>query len=803
MPRENSKDLVAAARELRRSGRPEEAIELLAAGIGRHPNSRRLRAALGDAYSDVGESHPARDAYAAALAAPDDDFADPRNALFVKDRLACAETALGNIDAAVSLFDELLAECPEEKRFVMNKGVALRWGGRFREMRRLLRDYLRSAARPPWEEDENVAGVAFALCLCEARLGNFDESEALLFALVRKDPLGISNRAKFFRLFHIFARRPEAQERLGERYYDLLRQACGGFVPREISEDAELIRRTWAAARESDFFAAGKSYSLAQAFEFALLCDRYDDAESLALIEGFEDRAIPIIMNKRRFNVKLHHIAWRGVPQADRFEGMAFKLFKNAIVGDDVHTNLFNYRDGQRIIPAAPKEFGRTLHLLGACHVWGIHAADEQTLANHLQRIFNGNGEAVRVVARGGASVLENCYLQFLGQDVRRGDYVVFLPRNRFDTFESDIVTDNCTQFSRAVATACAQIGAVPHVFYIPAILDVERPGEAEASVQEFDRIRYALRSRHDFEKLRAIRLQACRRIAEQGCICRSLEYLANRSPESGGFFRNSFHMNSEGNKVIAEEIHKILVHPSSWTSPRMAGNAAEDYRVRAVRWLKRSAAEMRLTTLEMEQWLREVRNPVFDGRENVGAIVMNCNPFTLGHRYLVEQAAKAVDGLYVFVVQEDKSDFPFVDRIRLARRGVADMGDKVYVAPSGKFIISSFSFGNYFGKTRAIEPGDSTADVVIFGSAIAPALNITHRFVGEEPLCIVTRAYNETLLFHLPPMGVKIHVFSRKECGGSPISASTVRQAMKDGDWERVRTLVPPTTYAYLAGDF
>ena len=70
----------------------------------------------------------------------------------------------------------------------------------------------------------------------------------------------------------------------------------------------------------------------------------------------------------------------------------------------------------------------------------------------------------------------------------------------------------------------------------------------------------------------------------------------------------------------------------------------------------------------------------------------MNCNPFTLGHRYLIEQASEKVDHLYVFVVEEDKSFFPFSDRIGLVKKGTADLKN-ITVKPSGKYnFIINFS---------------------------------------------------------------------------------------------------------------
>lgn len=68
----------------------------------------------------------------------------------------------------------------------------------------------------------------------------------------------------------------------------------------------------------------------------------------------------------------------------------------------------------------------------------------------------------------------------------------------------------------------------------------------------------------------------------------------------------------------------------------------------------KRNGIKQFLETLE--------RADAKDG--SVGAAVMNCNPFTLGHRYLIEQAAKECDRLYVFVLSEDKSRFSVADRL-------------------------------------------------------------------------------------------------------------------------------------------
>ncbi len=177
----------------------------------------------------------------------------------------------------------------------------------------------------------------------------------------------------------------------------------------------------------------------------------------------------------------------------------------------------------------------------------------------------------------------------------------------------------------------------------------------------------------------------------------------------------------------------------------------------------------------------------------------MNCNPFTLGHQYLVEYAAAKVARLYVFVVEEDRSEFPFADRIELVKQGVKNFPN-VEVLPSGKFIISQQTFSGYFNKASLQDVQvDSSEDVEIFGKEIAPTLGITIRFAGEEPKDNVTRQYNETMKRVLPRYGVEFQEIPRKTFDGEFISASSVREALLRGDFDKIKKLVPESTLNYL----
>ncbi len=191
-------------------------------------------------------------------------------------------------------------------------------------------------------------------------------------------------------------------------------------------------------------------------------------------------------------------------------------------------------------------------------------------------------------------------------------------------------------------------------------------------------------------------------------------------------------------------------------------------------------------------------------GNRTIGAIVMNCNPFTLGHRYLIEYAASKCDILYIFAVEEDLSFFPFTDRIELIKKGTADLKN-VTVLPSGNFIISRTTFPAYFEKEAVTENTkiDASSDIETFARYIAPTLNITVRFAGEEPLDVVTRQYNAQMSMLLPKHGIEFEVIPRKEFGGKVISASRVRALLKEKDFDSIKELVPETTLNYLIEKF
>ncbi|AJJ11393.1 [citrate (pro-3S)-lyase] ligase [Yersinia rohdei] len=197
---------------------------------------------------------------------------------------------------------------------------------------------------------------------------------------------------------------------------------------------------------------------------------------------------------------------------------------------------------------------------------------------------------------------------------------------------------------------------------------------------------------------------------------------------------------------------------------------------------------------------LSQLRQP----GEKIGSIIMNANPFTRGHQYLVRQAAAQCDWLHLFLVKEDNSRFPYEDRLQLVLDGTKDITN-LKVHPGSEYMISRATFPCYFIKDQGVADDCYTEiDLKIFRQYLAPALGVTHRFVGTEPFCAVTAKYNHDMSFwletpSLPYPAISLVEIERLKYHGTAISASWVRKLLVQGEGETLRKLVPTATYHYL----
>lgn len=225
----------------------------------------------------------------------------------------------------------------------------------------------------------------------------------------------------------------------------------------------------------------------------------------------------------------------------------------------------------------------------------------------------------------------------------------------------------------------------------------------------------------------------------------------------------------------------------------------------------------------EYKKYLESLARP---GRN--GAIVMNANPFTKGHRYLVEQAASQVDNLYVIVVKEDRSRFPYVERKAMIEAGCAGL-DNVVVCEGSDYAISAATFPTYFLKKLDDATDTQIAlDLDLFVNHIAQPLGVTVRFAGSEPEDALTRRYNELMAEILPGTSVAVvrqdHQpdpelvegsavrqarrpidfveIPRLEQNGKPLSATSLRRALDKSGLKEAMEYIPKSTVPYLVAD-
>ena len=194
--------------------------------------------------------------------------------------------------------------------------------------------------------------------------------------------------------------------------------------------------------------------------------------------------------------------------------------------------------------------------------------------------------------------------------------------------------------------------------------------------------------------------------------------------------------------------------------------------------------------------YLRRMRGDRPDG---AAAIVMNANPFTLGHRYLVLQAAEMASTLYVIVVREDRSAFSYAERLAMIKAGCEGL-DNVVVVEGSDYAISELTFPTYFLK-QVTDATDThiTLDLDLFARHIAPALGVSTRYVGSEPIDALTARYNHLMQDQLPQHGITVKTIERFSLDGQPVSASRMRQSLNEGSLVNAAALVAKTTEPYL----
>lgn len=211
-------------------------------------------------------------------------------------------------------------------------------------------------------------------------------------------------------------------------------------------------------------------------------------------------------------------------------------------------------------------------------------------------------------------------------------------------------------------------------------------------------------------------------------------------------------------------------------------------------------ASSKNVTLLECNNFsiidtLNKIKSDLNLANPDIASIVINANPTTNGHLYLINQVAKRHHHLIVLLVEEDKSVFNFSDRLFMLKEATKNISN-VYIIPSTKYIISSLTFPTYFLKKDVDEVYEQAEiDAIIFKKYFMPILGIKKRYVGTET-DIVTNKYNQKLKEML---GEDLIVIERIKYENSVISASHVRKLLQKNKLDEVANYVPVSTLEFL----
>lgn len=254
---------------------------------------------------------------------------------------------------------------------------------------------------------------------------------------------------------------------------------------------------------------------------------------------------------------------------------------------------------------------------------------------------------------------------------------------------------------------------------------------------------------------------------------------------------------------LAATVISEVISHASSigrnhlflFTHPRNR-RIFTSLGFQAVAWTDK-ALLMENRTGGMEEYVCSLRRPVGG---LIGCIMAECNPFTNGHLHLVEAAARECAFLHVFVLPDSFGELPTELRRGMVIEGTGHLAN-VVVQPSAPYLIPPYAFPDYFIEEK--EQSDSInciLDLTMFAQRIANPLGITRRYVGREPFCPTSAAYNREMRRLLPAHGIEVVEIPRLAHNGKPISGGLVRRLFQEGRLEAMRELVPPSTYAVMA---
>ncbi len=463
----------------------------------------------------------------------------------------------------------------------------------------------------------------------------------------------------------------------------------------------------------------------------------------------------------------------------------------------DVSSDCFNIIEGRRIVSGYTKDnkYINRIYFFGDSRFLSNKCIDEHTIQSFLQKKLKDNYK-IEDYSRLGSNVFLNIEL-IKSLDLNSGDFVILNNANIPEVTQKLNYNDSelAIMYAKEIIEVKGYLAKLDVEFifvYLPRLYEKKIYGEYENKLIEISE--YLELTNYNymytyFRKVKEILNEIGTNVCDISDIFNYLNY---------DIFFDFTHFSPKGNNIVATELWKKIniFHEQK--------NSLNDV-LKLNRQLEKQERIEKYVQLDgLSEYIQKLKKISFDKKGVGGAIVLNANPFTNGHKYLVEKAAEQVDYLFLFVVEEDKSFFKFEDRYSLVKKGTSHL-ENIVIVPSGKGVISSLTLPGYFSKETDTEQVlDASNDIAIFGNLIAPACRITKRFVGNEPFCKITNQYNQQMQKLLGKYDIELIVIDRVgTIDDEIISATKVRKYLKEKDFETLSRYVPQTTLEYLVSKY
>lgn len=485
-------------------------------------------------------------------------------------------------------------------------------------------------------------------------------------------------------------------------------------------------------------------------------------------------------------------------------EPAGYVLYGTGIGLRDYNNGLIIHKNGKKetIGKGESSSYSRTVWIFGDSRVSGMLNASDCTFASYLQKKCEmSNGYLNYRIMNCGmpGRDIERMVYQIQKEDIRQEDIVILA--TGFYEYEGDVLRNVLVwcRYIKAAFEICKDKKAEFIYINFPTILEMNSRSSIENEMLQ-------IFNTTEFTEYKIDQMVYCKNIMRIFCSKSGIlffdfaEAFQNRL-EYGHVFINLHHYGPNGNKLIADKLYEILLLLKEVSQDRK--EEIEKLKIKRDKQLENKLKDMKIEENELQSYLNIIKEKM-QGRElegkHIGSIVMNANPFTYGHLFLIEEALKNVDFLIVFVVSEDASFFSFEERFEMVYSNLMN-NDRVLVVPSGKYCISKQTFPDYFKKEDLQgEKTSAICDLHMFANKIAPKLHIEVRFVGDEPEDAVTKQYNAEMKKILPGFGIKVVEIPRKTLPDNTIiSASKVRVFFHESRIEEIEKLVPEATLCLL----